>query len=172
MSLPRIFKPKEEKKDKPAKQPRQVDAAAAAGPLDHTSLAQYKRLNPQLPSQLPSQLPEDVIVLDGPPEDAVAELGDDGAAEEQTEEELEKSPHSAREREAAETLTLPAWWTPTFQLHLDIQMQYDLTVPSWEGEYVTPQADAPIPAFGQADQAVGAHVDRNALYLRLQAKPT
>ncbi|KAL0025006.1 hypothetical protein WJX77_010992 [Trebouxia sp. C0004] len=28
-----IFKPKEEKKDKPAKQPRQVDAAAAAGSL-------------------------------------------------------------------------------------------------------------------------------------------
>ena len=43
---------------------------------------------------------------------------------------------------------------------------------SWEGEYMSPQANAPIPAFGQADQAVVAHVDRNALYLRLQAKPT
>ena len=59
-----------------------------------------------------------------------------------------------------------------FQLHLDIQTQYDLTAPSWEGEYVTPQADAPIPAFGQADQAVSAYVNRNALYVRLQAKHT
>ena len=110
-------------------------------------------------------------MLHDPPEDAVAELGDDEAAQEQTEEELEKSLHSAREREAAEKLTLPTWWTPTFkfQLHSDIQMQYGLTAPSWEGQYVILRADAPIPAFGQADQAVGVHVDRNALYLRLQA---
>ena len=39
---------------------------------------------------------------DGPPKDAVAELGDDDAAQEQTEEELEKMLHSARECEAAE----------------------------------------------------------------------
>ena len=172
LSLHRLFMPKEEKKDKPAKQPRELDATVATRPLDHTALAQYKRLNPQLPSQLPSQLPKDVVVLDGPPEDVVADHGDDEAAEEQTEDELEKSLHSAREREATEKLTLPTWWTPTFQLHLDIQTQYDLAAPSWEGEYVTLQADAPIPAFGQADQAVGAHVDRNALYVRLQAKHT
>ena len=98
----------------------------------YTSLAQYIVKQ----SQLPSQLPKDVIVLDGPPEDAVVELGDDEAAQEQTEdlpEELENSSrllHSACEREAAEKLTLPTWWTPTFQLHLDIQMQYDLTAPS------------------------------------------
>ena len=40
MTLHRLSKPTEEKKDKPAKQPREVDAAAAAGLLDHASLAQ------------------------------------------------------------------------------------------------------------------------------------
>ena len=50
----------------------------------------------------------------------------------------------------------------TFRLHLDIQMQIDLTAPIWQGEYVTPQADTPISAFGH-DQAVGARVDRNAV---------
>ena len=81
-------------------------------------------------------------MLDGPPEDAVAELGDDEAAQEQTEEELEMLLYSAREREAAQKLTLPTWWKPTFQLHLDIQMQYNLTAPR-EGEgnpAVTPQS--------------------------------
>ena len=110
-------------------------------------------------------------MLDGPPEDAVAELGDDEAAQEQTEEELEMLLYSARERVAAQKLTLPTWWKPTFQLHLDIQMQYNLTAPRWEGE-CNPRSDPPIPVFEQAEQAVGAHVDCNALYLRLQAKPT
>ena len=84
-------------------------------------------------------------MLDGPPEDAVAELGDDEAAQEQTEEELEMLLYSAREREAAQKLTLPTWWKPTFQLHLDIQMQYNLTAPRWEGEgnpAVTPQSQS------------------------------
>ena len=64
----------------------------------------------------------------------------------------------------------------TFQLHLDIQMQCDLTAHIWKGEYVTPQADATIPAIGQADQGVGAHVhmhvDHNILYVVLQSKPS
>ena len=52
---------------------------------------------------------------------------------------------------------------------LDIQTQYDLSAPVWEGEYVTPEADAPISAFGHADQALSADVDRNALFRRLQS---
>ena len=60
----------------------------------------------------------------------------------------------------------------TFQVHLDVQMQYDLTAPICQGEYVIPQYVIPIPPFGQADQAVGAHVHRNTMHLRMQSKPT
>lgn len=39
-----------------------------------------------------------------------------------------------------------------------------LHAPIWEGVYMTPKADAPIP-----DQAVGADVDSNVMCRRLQS---
>jgi len=50
-----------------------------------------------------------VIVLEGPPEDHVAEVAADEAPEEQTEEELVSSLTAALAYERNEQLTLPDW---------------------------------------------------------------
>ncbi|DBA92417.1 TPA: hypothetical protein ACH3X1_002655 [Trebouxia sp. C0004] len=152
--------------EKPRKESSKVHAADAAQ-LDHTTLQRYQLLNPELPAQLASP---DVVVIDAPPEDHLAEVAVEEAAEEQTDEELESSLTAAVERRKHEVLTLPAWWTGEFQKCLDIEVQYDLDASIWHGEYVTVQPEPDIPAFGQQEEAVSMDVDRNELYHRLSCK--
>ena len=164
--LHRIFKVNKPEEKKPRKESSKIDAADA-DQLDHTALQRYQLLNPQLPAHQASEQGPDVIVLEGPPEDHVAEVAADEAPEEQTEEELVSSLTAALECEKKEQPTLPDWWTGKFQAQLNIEMQYDLNATVWEGEYVTVQAEPKIPAFGNEEDAVCMDVDRDELYRRL-----
>lgn len=51
-----------------------------------------------------------------------------------------------------------------------MDIQYDLAAPVQEGQCVSLQEAPAIPAFGQAEQAEGAYVDRPKLYRSLQSK--
>ena len=46
---------------------------------------------------------------------------------------------------------------------LNIELDYDLGSPIWEGEYVTMDTAPEIPALGQEDDAVPIDVDRDII---------
>ena len=50
---------------------------------------------------------------------------------------------------------------------LNIELEYDLASPIWEGEYVTMDTAPEIPALGQEDDAVPLDVDRDDLFAKL-----
>ena len=137
------------KVNKAAKERSKIDAADA-DLLDITQLELYKQYNPELPQQPAT----DVVVLGQPPEDVVAEVGEEEAAEEQTEEELGDSLTAAFQRDLQES-NLPLDWTADdYQVELDIGLQYDLEAAIGAGEYVTVEAEPEIPAFGDDDGGI------------------
>ena len=50
---------------------------------------------------------------------------------------------------------------------LNIELDYDLASPIWEGEYVTMDTIPEIPPLGQEDDAVPLDVDRDDLFAKL-----
>ncbi|KAL3156059.1 hypothetical protein ABBQ32_013047 [Trebouxia sp. C0010 RCD-2024] len=53
------------------------------------------------------------------------------------------------------------------QMMLNIELEYDLASPIWEGDYVTIDTAVDIPALGQEDDAVPLDVDRDDLFAKL-----
>ncbi|KAL0022347.1 hypothetical protein WJX77_002773 [Trebouxia sp. C0004] len=125
------FKPKEVKDPGPSKQRSKVDDTDM-GPLEVSDLDLYRACNPAPSAQQSAT---------------------------RTEEELEASLTAARELEAEEDMRFVANAETFTQMMLNIELEYDLASPIWEGEYVTMDTAPEIPALGQEDDAVPLDVD-------------
>ncbi|KAL0022371.1 hypothetical protein WJX77_005258 [Trebouxia sp. C0004] len=133
------FKPKEVKDPGPSKQRSKVDDTDM-GPLEVSDLDLYRACNPAPSAQQSAT---------------------------RTEEELEASLTAARELEAEEDMRFVANAETFTQMMLNIELEYDLASPIWEGEYVTMDTAPEIPALGQEDDAVPLDVDRDDLFAKL-----
>ncbi|KAL0036341.1 hypothetical protein WJX77_003254 [Trebouxia sp. C0004] len=161
------FKPKEVKDPGPSKQRSKV-AGADMGPVEVSDLDLYRAYNPAPSAQQSASQAEHPAAIDRTTDaSAEGQGGNDEEAAAQTEEELEASLTAARELEAKEDMRFVANAETFTQMMLNIELEYDLASPIWEGEYVTTDTAPEIPALGQEDDAVPLDVDRDDLFAKL-----